>query len=245
MIVIEELVDVFVEVADTLVVDFDIVDFLHKVTARTADITRADAAGLVLADEQGHLHFMAASRESVKNLELFQIQTSEGPCHDCFRFGARVINTDLAHATSRWPRFAPAAVAAGYRSVHAFPLRHTTAVIGALNLFSSTVGRFDAQDVKIIQSLADVATIGLLQQRTIAQGEVLTEQLQVALDSRVTIEQAKGALSRMRNVSVDEAFVLMRNHARRNHLRLTDLARGVVTDPASYAGLTAGGDSLT
>jgi GAF domain-containing protein len=245
MIVIEELVDVFVEVADTLVVDFDIVDFLHKVTARTADITRADAAGLVLADEQGHLHFMAASQESVKNLELFQIQTSEGPCHDCFRFGARVINTDLAHATSRWPRFAPAAVAAGYRSVHAFPLRHTTAVIGALNLFSSTVGRFDAQDIKIIQSLADVATIGLLQQRTIAQGEVLTEQLQVALDSRVTIEQAKGALSRMRNVSVDEAFVLMRNHARRNHLRLTDVSRDVLTNPGEHPRLTTSAGSST
>jgi hypothetical protein len=99
VIVIEELVEVLVEVADTLVVDFDVVDFLHKVTTRTADITRADAAGLVLADEQGHLHFMAASRESVRNLELFQIQAAEGPRQDCFRFGTRVINTDLAPAT--------------------------------------------------------------------------------------------------------------------------------------------------
>ena len=234
MIVVEDLVGVFVEVADTLVADFDIVDFLHMVTARTAEMTMADAAGVVLADEQGVLRFMAASRESIRNLELFQIQAEEGPCQDCFHFGARVINTDLRLATSRWPQFAPAAVEAGYRSVHAFPLRHQSGVIGALNLFSARAGRFDAKDVTIIQSLADVATIGVLQQRAIAHREVLTEQLQVALGSRVTIEQAKGSLARIRGISVDEAFTLMRDHARRNHLRLTDLAHTIVHDPSSH-----------
>jgi GAF domain-containing protein len=238
MIATEALAGLFVEVADTLVVDFDIVEFLQMVTTRTADITRADAAGLLLADEHNHLQFMAASTESVRMLELFQLQAEEGPCRDCYRFGAPVVNTDLSHAASRWPRFAPEAVSAGYLAVHAFPLRHRDTVIGALNLFSATVGRIEADDVKIIQALADVATIGLLQQRALAHSAILTEQLRGALDSRVAIEQAKGALARMRGVSVDEAFTLMRDHARRNHLRLTDLALAVVTDPGSHPDLT-------
>jgi transcriptional regulator with GAF, ATPase, and Fis domain len=238
VIAAEDLAAVFVEVADTLVVDFDIVDFLHMVTARTADITRSDAAGLVLADEHDRLQFMAASTESAKMLELFQLQAEEGPCRDCFRFGAPVVNADLSHAASRWPRFAPQAVAAGFNAVHAFPLRHRNTVIGALNLFSPAVGRIDGDDAKIIQALADVATIGLLQQRALAHSEMLTEQLQGALNSRVTIEQAKGALARMRGVSVDEAFALLRDFSRRNHVRLTDLSVAVVTDPGSLPGLT-------
>jgi GAF domain-containing protein len=208
------------------------------VTTRTADITRADAAGLVLADAHNRLQFMAASTESAKMLELFQLQAEEGPCRDCFRFGAPVINTDLSRAAGRWPRFAPEAVAAGYRAVHAFPLRHRDHVIGALNLFSTAAGRIEPGDLKVIQALADVATIGLLQQRALAHSEILTEQLQGALNSRVTIEQAKGALARMRDVSVNEAFTLMRDHSRRQHLRLTDLALAVVTDPASHPDLT-------
>ena len=138
MIAIEELAEVFVEVADTLVVDFDIVDFLQMVTTRSADMTRAEAAGLLLANERNQLHFMAASQESVKLLELFQLQSEEGPCLDCFRYGAPVSNADLSQATERWPRFAPEAVRAGYIAVHAFPLRHRNKVIGALNLFSTT-----------------------------------------------------------------------------------------------------------
>ena len=238
MIAPDDLATLFVEVADTLVVDFDIVEFLHTVTTRTADISRADAAGLVLSDETNRLQFMAASTESVKMLELFQLQAEEGPCRDCFTFGAPVVNTDLSRAASRWPRFAPEAVGAGYRAVHAFPLRHRDNVIGALNLFMADAGRVDADDIKIIQALADVATIGLLQQRALAHSEVLTEQLQSALDSRVAIEQAKGALSRLRDVTVDDAFTLMRDHSRRNHLRLTDLAHAVVTDPDSHPQLT-------
>lgn len=238
MIATEALAAVFVELADTLVVDFDIVDFLQMVTSRTADITRADAAGLLLADEHNRLQFMAASTESVRMLELFQLQAEEGPCRDCYRFGAPVVNTDLSRAASRWPRFAPEAVRAGYRAVHAFPLRHRGNVIGALNLFSAAAGRIEAGDVKIIQSLADVATIGLLQQRALAHSEIVTEQLRGALNSRVTIEQAKGALARMRGTSVDEAFALIRDHSRRHHLRLTDVALAVVTNPASHPDLT-------
>ena len=234
----ERLAEVFVEVADTLVDEFDLVEFLQMVTLRTSTLVDARAAGLLLAGHTGRLQLMAASDERAEMIELFQVQALEGPCQDCYREGKPIINADLRAATERWPLFAPRAVAAGYRSVHAFPLRLRDQVIGALNLFGTTVGDLAPADARIVQALADVATIGLLQQRAIADGETLSEQLQIALLSRVTIEQAKGALARMRVVSVDEAFDLMRRYARQNHLRLTDLALSVIHDPSTYPGLT-------
>lgn len=239
MIAVEKLAEVFVEIADTLVADFDLIEFLELVTSRTASISNASSAGLLLADAHGQLQFMAASEESVKMLELFQLQNDEGPCLDCFTTGAPVVNTDLEDATGRWRVFAPRAVSAGFRSVHAFPLRHRNEVIGALNLFSTDTGRLEADDVRIIQALADVATIGLLQERVIRDQKVVTEQLQGALNSRITIEQAKGALARTHGITVDAAFKVMRDYARRNHHHLSDVAQAVVTEPATHPDLTA------
>ena len=166
----------------------------------------AAAAGLLLADNQGRLQLMAASDERAKMLEVFQIQAHEGPCQDCFRTGSAVMNADLREAHAEWPLFAPHAVAAGFRSVHAFPLRLRKRVIGALNLFGNDVGRMQAGDMRVIQALADIATIGLLQERAIRRGEVLTEQLQSALNSRIVIEQAKGVLAELHGCSTDDAL---------------------------------------
>lgn len=235
----QRLARVFVEVADTLVDEFDLIEFLQMVTGHTAELVDAAAAGLLLADHQGRLQFMAASEESARLLELFQVQNQEGPCQDAFRSGTPVINADLRDATTRWPRFAPRAVDAGFRSVHAIPLRHRSIVIGALNLFGTDVGQLAPSDVHIVQALADVATIGLLQERTIRRGEVLTEQLQAALNSRIVIEQAKGAIAQIQNVGVDQAFALMRTYARNNNRRLGEIAQAVVTDPTSVPDLTA------
>ena len=235
----ERLADVFVEVADTLVAEFDLIEFLQMVTSRTAELVEAAAAGLLLSDHQGSLQFMAASDETTKLLELFQVQHHEGPCLDCFRSGVPVTNADLAEAAGRWPLFAPRAVRAGFRSVHAIPLRLRNDTVGALNLFGTGAGRLERNEVHIVQALADVATIGLLQERTIRRGEVLTEQLQSALNSRVVIEQAKGAVAQIYAVSVDDAFELLRGYARRHQLRLGDVARALVTDPASIPDLVA------
>jgi GAF domain-containing protein len=230
----ERLARVFVEVADTLVDEFDLIDFMHMLTERTADLIGAPAVGLLLADQHGRLEFLAASDENTKLLELFQVQNHEGPCMDAFNTATPVINADLAEAETRWPRFAPRAAAAGFRSVHAFPLRLRSEVIGALNVFGDQPGRvLDDVDVQIVQALADVAAIGLLQERAIRRGEILTEQLQGALNSRIIIEQAKGATAQARGVSVDEAFTLIRNYARRTNRRLGDVAHTIVTDPAS------------
>jgi transcriptional regulator with GAF, ATPase, and Fis domain len=234
----ERLAEVFVEVADTLVDEFDVIEFLQMLTSRTAELIDASAAGLLLADQYGQLRFVAASNESVRLLELFQVQNQEGPCLDAFRRSEPVINADLQEAGDQWPAFAPRAAAAGFRSVHAIPLRLRTEVIGALNLFGTDVGSLGPSDVHIVQALADVATIGLLQERAIQRGEVVAEQLQSALNSRVVIEQAKGAVAQLRGVSVDEAFELLRGHARRNRHRLVDVAHSVLRDPASIPDLS-------
>jgi GAF domain-containing protein len=225
----QRLAQVFVEVSDTLIDEFDLLDFLHMLAARTAELSAASVVGLLLADKHGDLQFMAASREDARLLELFQLQNDEGPCLDAFRSGAPVLNTDLREDVQRWPRFAPHAIEAGFRSVHAFPLRLRTQVIGALNVFGADDGaRLEADDVPIVQALADMASIALLQERTIRQAQVLTEQLQGALNSRVVIEQAKGVIAQARGVSVDEAFALIRAYARSNNLRLGEVTHAVI-----------------
>ena len=219
MIAVEHLAEVLVEITDTLVDDFDPIKFLKLVTTRSASMSHSASAGLLLEDSRGRLQFTAASKGSPKLMELFKLQSEEGPWLDCFNTGAPVVNTDLAQAADRWPVFAPNAVRAGFRSVHAFPLRHRTDVIGALNLFSSHPGHLEPEDVRILQALADIATIGLLQERNLRDGELTASQLQRSLNSRITGEQAKGALAGTRGVSLDDASEFIRGHTRRNHQR--------------------------
>ena len=234
----ERLADVFVELADTLVDDFDVIEFLMMVAHRTSELIGDADVGILLADQRGHLQFMAGSNEDVKRLELFQLQVHEGPCLDAVRDGQPVVNADLKTAEGRWPRFAPRAVAAGYQSVHAFPLRLRDDVIGAIGVFGTDDARWEDADVHIAQTLAHVATIGLLQERAARRSAVLTEQLQAALNSRIVIEQAKGAIAQFHRVTVDEAFVLLRSHARRNGAHLGVMAHAVLTDSATLAGLS-------
>ena len=226
----ERLAKIFVEVADTMVDEFDLIEFLQMLANRAAGLVDGATVGLLLADPKGRLQFMAASDETTELLEIFQIQGSDGPCLDAFRGGAPVVNADLRAAAARWPRFAPVAASVGFRSIHAFPLRLRKEVIGAMGVFGRQVGDFDDTDVQIVQALADVAAIGLLHERAIRRSEALTEQLQGALNSRIVIEQAKGVIAQAHNVTVDVAFELMRAYARRSNRRLTDVAQLVVTD---------------
>jgi hypothetical protein len=231
-----------VQAADTLVDDFDVIDFLHTLAERCVQLLDVDAAGLMLADSRGQLHAAAASSENARLLELFELQSNAGPCMDAFRTGAPVVNADLAVCQERWPNFAEAARATGFVSVHALPLRLRTAVIGALNLFVARPGPLSGADARTGQALADVATIGILAQRTVQQSELLSAQLKHALDSRVIIEQAKGMLAERRRITVDAAFVLLRSHARNHNLRLSDLARHVAEGSGTAAELLRGPD---
>lgn len=227
----DRLAQIFVEVADTLIDEFDVIEFLQMLAHRAAGLVDAASVGLLLADHRGQLQFMAASDENTKLLELLQLQNHEGPCLDAFRIMAPVVNVDLRGAGGRWPHFAPRATAFGFRSVHAFPLRLRSDVIG------SEVGGLDDADVRIVQALADVAAIGLLQARAISRSEVLTEQLQGALNSRVVIEQAKGVVAQANGITVDAAFALIRTYARHNNRRLGEVAAQVLADLSSLPDL--------
>jgi GAF domain-containing protein len=228
MISTTHLSDLFVEVADTLVDDFDLVLFLQSLTRHVAIVSEADAVGLMLADHRNELRFMAASNESGETLDLLQLQNQEGPCLDCFVTGEPVINVDLAHGQERWPSFAPVALTAGFTAVHSFPMRLRDSVIGTINAFTVQGGPLGADEARVVQGLADIATIAILQERSISRAEALTEQLQSALNSRIVIEQAKGALARIEGVSVDVAFEILRSRARASRRRLVDVAAEVL-----------------
>jgi GAF domain-containing protein len=221
--------DTFVDLADTMVADFDVIDFLHLLTDRTVRLLGASAAGVVLADPRGELRVAAASSEEAGLMELFQLQNDQGPCLDCFRTGGPVTANDLTGPGQQWPRFARAAIEAGFRTVEALPMRLRDQVIGALNLFAAEPGPFDAADLRIAQALADVATIGLLHERNVRRSETVAEQLQAALNSRVMIEQAKGKLAERYGLDMERAFTMLRDHARNTNQRLTDVARDFVT----------------
>ena len=219
------LAETFVDLADTMVADFDIIDFLHLLTDRSVLLLDASAAGVVLADPRGQLRVAAASSDAAEVVELFQLQNDQGPCLDCYRTGHMVSAPDLADPGQPWPQFADAATRAGFRAVQALPMRLRAQVIGALNLFRAEPGPFDPAGQRIGQALADVATIGLLHQRNVRRSDTLAEQLQAALTSRVVIEQAKGKLAERLGIDMDQAFTMLRDYARNTNQHLTDVAR--------------------
>jgi GAF domain-containing protein len=227
----------FVELADTLVVGFDIIEVLQTLTERCVDLLDVDAAGILLVDARGMLQMVAASTEQARLLELFQVQDEEGPCLDCFRTGKQVGSADLS-TDPRWPRFAAAARDRGFAAVQALPLRLRDQIIGAMNLFRAEPGAIPADTTAVAQSFADVATIGILNMRALARSEQVAEQLQIALTSRIVIEQAKGALAERRKISVAEAFAMLRAYARSHNRQLTEVARAVIKRDPGVADLT-------
>ncbi|AKU17864.1 GAF and ANTAR domain-containing protein [Luteipulveratus mongoliensis] len=223
------LIDAFADLADTLVDDYDMVELLHRLVERCVDLLGLAAAGLMLADQRGGIQVVAASSEHVRVLELIELQADQGPCLDAFHTGEPVLVDDLTAQTERWPLFAPQATQAGFASVHAIPMRLRHEVIGALNMFGEQPGVLPAPDLKVAQSLAHTATIGILHERTVRNHEVLTEQLQTALNNRVTIEQAKGMIAHAGHLPMDQAFTVLRTYSRYHQLRLSEVAARLTT----------------
>ena len=217
-----------VELADTLVDHFDVVELLTLLTDRCVEVLDVSAAGLMLVAPEGDLRVVASSSEEMRLVELFELQSQEGPCPDCYGTGEPVLNQNLARDYGRWPRFGPVALEAGFRSVHAIPMRLRGVTIGALNLFRDHEGVLDEDDVVAAQALADVATIAILQHRAAIQAHILVDQLNHALKSRIVIEQAKGMLAERTHLDMNEAFSWLRNHARSHNLLLVDVAQSVV-----------------
>jgi GAF domain-containing protein len=222
-----QLASTFVELADTLVRDFDVVEALTVLATRCVEVFGTDHAGLMLADEHGILQLTASSSHEMRALELFELQHNEGPCPDAFRSARPVVCDRLPDAIGRWPTFATEAIATGFLSAYAFPMRLRDRVIGALNLLGDRPGAVAVDDFPMAQALTDVATISILQHRAAAESLVLIEQLRFALNSRVTIEQAKGVVAEQLHIPVDVAFTVMRGHARDTNQRLVDVARAL------------------
>jgi len=222
------LVRTLVELADSLVDDFDVVELLSLLADRCVGVLAVSAAGVMLVAPEGDLRVVASSSEAMRVVELFELQSDEGPCLDCYKSGKAVLNEELTAADSSWPRFASVAIDAGFRSVHALPMHLRGAVIGAINLFGTDEGPLSAEDAAAGQALADVATIAILQQRVASESRLLIDQLNTALTSRVVIEQAKGVLAERAGLSMESAFQAMRHYARDRNLHLVDIARSVV-----------------
>lgn len=222
------LTSAFVTLADTLVAGYDVVDLLQTLVDTCADLLDASAAGIMLADSNGELAVVASTSEKSMLVETMQLSAGAGPCVECFTTGAPVTVSDVSELGDRWPGFREAALEQDFRSVHGVPLRLRGNVIGTLNLFRATTGVLSDEDLSVAQGLADVATIGILQERAIREADIANSQLQNALDSRVLIEQAKGVIAYMRDVDMDEAFQTLRTYARSNNLNLRNVAELVV-----------------
>ena len=219
----------FVELADTLTADFDVIDLLDRLAAHCVALLAADSAGILLADADATLRVVATTDERSEWMELLQLEADQGPSLDCYRTGEPVVVTDLARAAGRWPQFITALVERGdHGSVHALPLRLRGEALGTLSLFLQRAGSLPDADLALGQALADVATIGILSERAIRHGAEVTDQLQAALNSRIVIEQAKGVLAQLGDLSMDAAFDRLRRYARQHHLRLSEVAREVV-----------------
>jgi transcriptional regulator with GAF, ATPase, and Fis domain len=222
------LADTFVMLADTIVADYDVVELLDRLVNACVTLFGVSAVGLLLDDQRGNLSVIASSSEESRLLEVFQLQNNEGPCLDCVRSGDPVSSDDLEADRERWPVFVPAAVEAGYRTVTAVPLRLRSQRIGGLNMFGVGGEAISEDDRRLAQALADVATIGILQRRSTHRSNVVAEQLQHALNSRVAIEQAKGVLAERHNLGMEAAFGALRRYARNHNLKLTEVALAVV-----------------
>jgi GAF domain-containing protein len=237
----ERLAKTLVHLADSLVDDFDVLDLTVLLSERCVELLDASAAGLLLVNARGALNLMAATSEATEVVELFQIQNDEGPCRDCIHTGAPVNVADLAGEAERWPRFAPVALEAGFRAAHAVPMRLRADVLGALNLFRAEPVMLERSDLTIAQAFADIATIALLQNRAIHESQLVADQLEEALNSRILIEQTKGILAQSAGIGMDEAFTRLRRFARSGQRHLTDVAQEIVDGtlrPADVLGVS-------
>jgi len=217
-----------VELADTLVDNFDVVDLLTLLADRCVEVLNVSAAGLMLVAPEGDLRVVASSSEEMRLVELFELQAQEGPCPDCYRTGEPTVSRDLTEDETRWPRFGPVALKAGFRSVHAVPMRLRGVTIGALNLFRGEEGVLDDADLFAARALADVATIAILQHRAALEAHIVIDQLNFALNSRIVIEQAKGVIAERSRLNMEEAFTWLRHYARSHNVLLADVAQGVI-----------------
>ena len=239
-----QVLDAVVSLVDSLLDDFDVVELLTQLTERCAQLLDVASTGLLLADPRQQLNLMAATSDRTHDLELFQLQSAEGPCLDCYATGAPVSVADLAAEAERWPRFVEAATLAGFSSVHAVPMRAAGMVLGALGLFGTTVGELNREDLVVAQTLAHIATVAIVQEHA-PTPDVVLPRLRGALTNQIVVEQAKGFVRVAMGVSITEAFTLLRAYAHTHTVHLSELARTLISDPNARPDILAGMSQLT
>ncbi len=239
-----ELLRVFVELADTLVDDYDVVEFLHRLAFRCVELLDVSDAGVMLTGRDGKLRYAASSSEQMRIVESLELGYAQGPCCDAQRSGAPQFSASADESEFRWPQFGRQARAAGFESMAGVPLRLRADAVGALNLFSVTGGGLADEYKPVAQALADIATIGVLHERAIRDRQLVVTQLEGALESRVVIEQAKGILAERSGLTIDDAFAVLRDDARSHRRKLTDTARQLIADSSPANGSRRGQSTL-
>jgi GAF domain-containing protein len=232
-------VETFVTLADTLVDTYDIVDFMQTLAERCVELLEISEAGIMLADADGQLRHVAGSSEQMRLVELFELQVEEGPCFDAYATRAAVRCDSPESAQERWPRFASHARASGFEAVAAVPMRLRSEAIGAVNLFSTHSSALGQRDLAIAQAMADIATIGILQQRALHDSRAFSAHLEAAVASRIVIEQAKGIVAEHNQVGPDDAFRQIRRFARDHNRLLSDIADEIVAGALAPVSLTS------
>jgi GAF domain-containing protein len=233
----EKINDAFVRVAGTLVENYDVVDLLSTLVNTCTHLLGVQAGGILLADSTGELELVASTSEEAEIVEIMIVAAGAGPCIDCYDTGRAVSVPDIEADAASWPRFRRSALQQGFRAAHATPLRLHGEVIGAMNLLSSAAGALSVRDAQLAQALADVATVGILHERSFRQPGFVAAQLHLALDTRILVEQAKGVLAQVRSCTMTEAFSALRSYARDNGITLRDAADGVVNRTISIDAL--------
>ena len=219
----------FAKLADTLVDDYDVVDLLQSLVDACRELlTTTSAAGILLADADGELELVASTSEGTRLVETMQLGAQAGPCIQSFRTGVAVSVPSIEDSPPEWAAFRDSALTLGFASAEAIPLRLRDVTIGTLNLLRSEGGTTPEIDLLAARAFADVATIGILHERTLRESEVLAQQLRAALNRRVVIEQAKGVVSFTSDVPVDAAFEIVRRYARHHQLPLIEIATRIV-----------------
>ncbi|OJX74007.1 MULTISPECIES: GAF and ANTAR domain-containing protein [unclassified Leifsonia] len=224
----QDLLQAFAHLADTLVADYDVVDMLQNLVDTCSDLLDATAAGVLLADASGDLDLIASTSEASRLVEVMQLSADAGPCIESFSTGVVVSVPDISRTPDAWRLFREKAIEQGFAAVDAIPMRLRETTIGTLNLLRAEPGPLSENDRVAAQAFADVATIGILHERTLAESEQIRRQLQHALNSRIVIEQAKGVIAHTHRIPIDDAFTVLRGYARSHQQGISTVAQAVV-----------------
>jgi len=227
-----------VELAETADADCGEAAYTELVAVSVAELVAPAEVGILLAGASGSMTVAASSTGRARDLAWFEEAHREGPGIDCGASGEQVLNERIANAAARWPGFAPAAAAAGFAISSAFPMRRRAQTIGAISVLAPG-SLLTVADAGRVQAIARAAAIAIAQQREFRQSVLAAAQLQHALDSRVIIEQAKGAVAARLGITPEAAFVVLRDYARSESRPLLRVAEQTISGDLTLGKLVA------